>query len=82
GAIELVKDKKIKAPFDPKAGVGAYLHDRARDEGLLIRNMIDVIGICPPLIIDEAEIDEMLGCLERALAATWTWVEGNGLKAG
>ncbi|MBI2977873.1 MAG: aspartate aminotransferase family protein [Rhodospirillales bacterium] len=82
GAIELVKDKKIKAPFDPKAGVGAYLHDRARDEGLLIRNMIDVIGICPPLIIDEVEIDEMLGCLERALAATWTWVEGSGLKAG
>ena len=82
GALELVKDKKTKAPFDPKAGVGAYLHDRARDEGLLIRNMIDVIGICPPLIIDEAEIDEMLGCLERALAATWAWVEGNGLKAG
>ncbi|MGH6662752.1 MAG: aspartate aminotransferase family protein [Rhodospirillales bacterium] len=82
GALELVKDKKTKAPFDPKAGVGAYLHDRARDEGLLIRNMIDVIGICPPLIIDEAEIDEMLGCLERALAATWAWVEGTSLKAG
>lgn len=82
GALELVKDKNTKAPFDPKAGVGAYFHDRARDEGLLIRNMIDVIGICPPLIIGEADIDEMLGCLERALAATYAWVAENRLAAG
>jgi len=81
GAIELVKDKQTKTPFDPKAGVGGYLHDRARDEGLLIRNMVDVIGICPPLIVDEAEIDELLGCLERALDATSIWVEENGLNA-
>jgi 4-aminobutyrate---pyruvate transaminase len=82
GGVELVKDKVTKSPFDPKAGIGAYLQDRARDEGLLIRNMTDVIGICPPLIIGEDDIDEMLGCLERALAATWTWVEESGLRAG
>ncbi len=82
GALELVKDKKTKAPFEPTTGVGAYFHDRARDEGLLIRNMIDVIGICPPLIIGEDDIDEMLGCLERALAATLAWIEKDRVTAG
>ncbi len=82
GALELVKDKAAKTPFDPKAGVGAYFHDRARDEGLLIRNMIDVIGVCPPLVIGDDDIDQLLGCLERALAATEAWVESNRLRAG
>jgi len=82
GALELVKDKKTKAAFEPATGVGAYFHDRARDEGLLIRNMIDVIGICPPLIIGEDDIDETLGCLERALAATLAWIEKNRVTAG
>ncbi|NQV84117.1 MAG: aspartate aminotransferase family protein [Rhodospirillales bacterium] len=75
GGIELVADKDAKTAFDPKSGVGAYFSDRAQDEGLIIRAIGDTIAVCPPLITVEDEIDEILGCLERALDATATWVQ-------
>ena len=37
--------------------------------GLILRNLGDVIAICPPLIISEAEIDELLHKLEKSLDA-------------
>ncbi len=82
GGIELVADKGAKTAFDPKSGVGAYFSDRAQDEGLIIRAIGDTIAVCPPLIITEAEIDELTGCLERALATTLDWATKNDLLAG
>ncbi len=81
GGIELVKDKETKAPFEAKSGVGTFMQDRAQDEGLIIRSIGDTIAVCPPLIITEDEIEELLGCLEKALGATWAWVKDNGLAA-
>ncbi len=79
--IELVKDKETKAPFEAKLGVGTFMQDQAQDEGLIIRSIGDTIAVCPPLIIDEDEIEELLGCLEKAFGATWAWVKDNGLVA-
>src|SRR6266403_679316 len=67
-AMELVRDKATKQSFDPKAGVAAYLVRRAQHHGVILRNMPgDIIAFCPPLIISEAEIDEMMGCFAKAL---------------
>lgn len=79
--IELVRDKDTKAPFDAKQGVGLYFQARSEEEGLIIRPIGDTIAICPPLITVEDEIDEILGCLKRALDDTATWVQENGLTA-
>ena len=80
-AIELVRDKDTKAPFNAKQGVGLYFQARSEEEGLIIRPIGDTIAICPPLITVEDEIDEILGCLKRALDDTATWVQENGLTA-
>ena len=53
----------------------AYFQDQAEREGLIIRAIGDIIAVCPPLIITDAEIDELLGCLECALDATLAWVD-------
>ncbi len=46
----------------------AQVAERALDEGLIVRPLpLDSIGICPPLIITEAEIDLLFDRLERAL---------------
>ncbi|MEE8351978.1 MAG: aspartate aminotransferase family protein [Rhodospirillales bacterium] len=82
GGIELVANKAAKTLFDPKSGVGAYFSDRAQDEGLIIRAIGDTIAVCPPLIITEAEIDELTGCIERTLASTLDWAIKNDLLAG
>ena len=73
GAIELISNKISKKPFDLKLGVGAYLQEQAEKEGLIIRAIGDNIAVCPPLIIIKEEIDELLGCLGRAIARTSDW---------
>jgi 4-aminobutyrate--pyruvate transaminase len=73
--IELVQDKATKASFDPKAGIGAYLAQRAQEHGLIIRAMGDNIGVCPPLIITEGEIDELAKRLTQSLADTLAFVK-------
>ena len=76
GAVELVRDKATKQSFDPKAGIAAYLVRRAQHHGAILRNMPgDVVAFSPPLIISEAEIDEMMACFGRALDDTWTMVK-------
>ncbi len=77
--VELVADKAGKAPFDPLGKVGAYLADRAQEHGLIIRNLFDSIAFCPPLIITEAQIEDMLARFGQALDETTAWVADEGL---
>jgi len=79
-AVELVRDKSTKQSFEPKAGVAAYLVRRAQHHGVILRNMPgDNVAFCPPLIISEVEIDEMLAGFAKALDDTWTMVKDKGL---
>jgi 4-aminobutyrate--pyruvate transaminase len=43
--------------------------------------MGDRVAFCPPLIIKEAEIEEMFNRYERALNKTLDWVKTEGLLA-
>jgi len=79
--VEIVQDKATKAAFDPKKTVGVYFQDRIQEEGLIVRAIGDTIAFSPPLIINEAEIGEMLDCFEKGLEKTWVWVRENGLSA-
>ncbi len=80
GAVELVRDKPTKQSFDPKAGVAAYLVRRAQHHGAILRNMPgDIVAFSPPLIINEAEIDEMMACFGKALDDAWSMVKEKGL---
>jgi 4-aminobutyrate---pyruvate transaminase len=74
GAVELVADKKTKKNFDPARQVGATVNGFAMEEGLITRPMLsDRLAFCPPLIIDEAEIDELFARFDRALAKGLDW---------
>ena len=69
GGLELVSDKATKAPFETPGALGARLLELSQAEGLIIRAIGDVMAFCPPLIITEAEIDEMFFRFRRALTA-------------
>lgn len=73
-ALELVADKATKARFDPVGKVGLKLFDRAHDHGLIVRAIGDSIAFCPPMIITEAEIDEMLRRFALTLDDVTDWV--------
>ncbi|MDP6343412.1 MAG: aspartate aminotransferase family protein [Alphaproteobacteria bacterium] len=68
GALEVVADKDSKRSFDPAAKIGALVQQTAQDHGLIVRALPgDIVGFCPPLIITEAEVDEMFDRFTRAL---------------
>jgi 4-aminobutyrate--pyruvate transaminase len=76
GAVELAEDKHARKPFDPKRGVGAYLVRRAQEHGLILRAMGgDIIAFSPPLIITEAQINELMSRFAKALDDTAAWIK-------
>jgi 4-aminobutyrate--pyruvate transaminase len=80
GAVEIVRDKTTKQSFDPKAAVAAFLVRRAQHHGVILRSMPgDIVAFCPPLIIGEAEIDEMMAGFGKALDDAWAMVREKGL---
>jgi 4-aminobutyrate--pyruvate transaminase len=80
GAVEIVRDKSTKQSFDPKAGVAAFLVRRAQHHGVILRNMPgDIVAFCPPLIISEGEIDEVMAGFRKALDDTWAMMKEKGL---
>ena len=81
GGIELVRNKKTKEPFDPAAAVGPYAVKCAQAHRLLTRPLGDSIAFCPPLIITEAQIGDMLTRFGKALDDTHAWVGQQGLLA-
>ncbi|MDA9481281.1 hypothetical protein XI07_04385 [Bradyrhizobium sp. CCBAU 11445] len=62
GAIEFVADRHTKRRFDPQLKIGARISKAARDRGLIARAMPhgDILGFAPPLVVSEAEIDEIV----------------------
>jgi 4-aminobutyrate--pyruvate transaminase len=80
-AVELVAERASKAAFDPPGRVGGYFAGRAEAHGLIIRNLMDTIAFCPPLIITEDQIDSLVERFGRALDDTASWVEHEGLAS-
>ncbi|MBX9591612.1 MAG: aminotransferase class III-fold pyridoxal phosphate-dependent enzyme [Hyphomonadaceae bacterium] len=79
GGLELVKDKRARQSFEPKLGVGAKAVRFAEEEGLLCRAVGgDTVALCPPLIIDGAEINAMFDGITRALDRTEGWLRKEG----
>lgn len=76
GAVQLMADKAEKRGFDPAQGVGARCAEFAHERGLIVRPLPgDGIAFSPPLIISQAEVDEMLDRFGLALADTTAWLE-------
>ncbi|MFQ5535634.1 MAG: aspartate aminotransferase family protein [Sphingomonadales bacterium] len=81
GGLELVADKATKRSFDPSHQTGMKCVDEARGFGLIARAIGDTVALCPPLIITEAEIDEMFDRLTKALDVTEGIVSREGMRA-
>jgi 4-aminobutyrate--pyruvate transaminase len=74
-AVELVKDKTTKESFPPGAAIAGYFAERAHAHGLVLRPLGEAVALCPPLVIEPAETDEMLARFTRALRDTEAYAE-------
>jgi adenosylmethionine-8-amino-7-oxononanoate aminotransferase len=76
-ALELVKDRASKAPFDPALRLHARVKAEAMRQGLLVYPMGgtidgtrgDHVMLAPPFIATETELEEIVARLEAALTA-------------
>jgi 4-aminobutyrate---pyruvate transaminase len=68
--VELVPDKPGRGTFDPPGSAGALFVARAQANGLIVRNLQDTVALCPPLIISEGEVEELLRKFGKALEET------------
>jgi 4-aminobutyrate--pyruvate transaminase len=75
--MEMMKDNATRTPFDPVRKVGAVAEKHARANGLILRFIGDRMAFSPPLIITEAEVDDMAARLQKVLDATWSELRTN-----
>jgi adenosylmethionine-8-amino-7-oxononanoate aminotransferase len=65
--IELVADRGSREPFDVAARIGMKVCRLARECGVFLRPLGDVIVIMPPLSISEDEIELLVGAVEHGI---------------
>jgi len=70
GAIELVANRKSRAFFPDIGAVGAQCRNHCFNSGLISRAIRDTMVLAPPLVISEAEIDEIVARLRAAVDRT------------
>jgi adenosylmethionine-8-amino-7-oxononanoate aminotransferase len=68
-AVELVKDRTTKQPFPLDLKIAPRMAKLCVDEGLITRALpqINALSFSPPLVITEAECDEVVARFGRAL---------------
>ncbi|WP_339156859.1 aminotransferase class III-fold pyridoxal phosphate-dependent enzyme [Bradyrhizobium sp. 2S1] len=59
-AIELVLDKKRKVAATTPGDVGSIASRLLHERGIIVRNVDDALSICPPLIVNKDQIDELV----------------------
>jgi adenosylmethionine-8-amino-7-oxononanoate aminotransferase len=66
--MEFVQDRASKKPFG-KLQPGKVIEKEARARGLILRCGNEFVALAPPLIVKEADIDEMCAILDECIAA-------------
>ncbi|MCK0165976.1 aminotransferase [Jannaschia sp. S6380] len=67
GALEAVRDKSTKTPFESDLSVSERIANTCTDHGLICRPLGQSIVLCPPFIMNDAQMDEMFDKLSAAL---------------
>ncbi|NNL96397.1 MAG: aspartate aminotransferase family protein [Xanthomonadales bacterium] len=73
GAVEIVRNKETRERFDKDLKAGNRCRDFCFDNGLVMRAVGDKMIVCPPLIISDQQIDELVEkawkCLDLTAAS-------------
>jgi len=68
GALELVRDKSSKEQYPPADKIALQVVNAGRQHGVIMRALPgDGVAICPPLIVNDDELNEMFDRYQLAL---------------
>ncbi|MFM0503576.1 aspartate aminotransferase family protein [Paraburkholderia caffeinilytica] len=62
-ALDLVKSKQTREPIDPASGYANAVAEVARAHGALVRPVGTKIILSPPLVVESAQLDALVGAL-------------------
>lgn len=79
--LVLVKDKASRTLYDPALAVGMVCRAHCFRNGLIMRAVGDRMIIAPPLVMNRAQIDEMVALIRRCLDDTLGELREKGLHA-
>lgn len=80
GALELVAHKPTRRPFEKVGRAGALAAKIGHEEGLIFRAIGDQLALCPPMIVTEDDIKEIMVRMDRTLARLTDAVAQEGLQ--
>jgi adenosylmethionine-8-amino-7-oxononanoate aminotransferase len=79
GAIELVANKQTGKAF-ANGSIGAYAVQRCQEHGLIVRAVAgNSLAVCPPLVISQAQVDELIEKLGMAIDDTLDFAKGQNM---
>ncbi|ALN74815.1 aminotransferase (plasmid) [Aureimonas sp. AU20] len=79
GALELVADKATKRPFEKAGRAGQIAAAIGHEEGLIFRSIVDQLALCPPMIVTEEDVGEIMTRMGRTLERLTGAVAAEGL---
>jgi adenosylmethionine-8-amino-7-oxononanoate aminotransferase len=79
---EYVADKKTKAVFGEGVAIGKRISNYCEELGLIVRPLEHLNIMSPPLILTEAQVDEMVDKLEAGIRATVDSLVRDGHRIG
>ena len=80
--IENVKDAKTKEIFDAEVKIGDRIAAHCQRLGLIVRPVAHLNILSPPLILDHANVDEVVGILRKGIENTMSDLVSEGIWNG
>ena len=77
--LVIVKNKATREMFDPSLSVGMMCRGFCFNNGLIMRAVGDRMIIAPPLVMTNADIDDMMRLIQRALDLTLQELRKKGI---
>ncbi|ANN56609.1 aspartate aminotransferase family protein [Mesorhizobium sp. 131-2-5] len=82
GCVECVADRESKDPLQLDKDVGKRIDAHCHELGLLVRPLINMCVMSPPLIITREQIDDMVGILREGISRTMDDLRKEGVWRG
>ncbi len=80
--VECVADKEVNNPLALDTDVGVRIDRHTQELGLLVRPIIHMCVMSPPLIIGEEQIDDMVAILREGISRTQDDLRAEGIWNG
>ena len=66
-AVELVMDHEAKTGLEKPGALGLHFNKALQRNGIISRAIVEAAALCPPLITERSQIDEIISAMSKSL---------------